>query len=184
MKKLLFGILFLIASGALHGQVFDIVLSHGRVIDPESGLDVVRNIGINGKRIAAISSAPLRGRTEVDVHDLVVSPGFIDLHSHGQDDENYHYKAHDGVTTALELEIGVSPVAEWYQSREGKALINFGASSGHVPARMAVMHDTGVFLPRDEGAHLFAPDEEPPSIVTPVRRGLREGAIGDGIRTP
>ena len=68
----------------------------------------------------------------------MVAPGFIDLHSHGQDNENYHFKAHDGVTTALELEIGVSPVAPWYQAREGKALINFGASSGHVPAKMAV----------------------------------------------
>src|SRR5882762_6017743 len=114
---------FLIAASG-YGQTFDVVLSQGRVIDPESGLDAVRNIGIRGNRIGAISSAPLRGRTEVDVHDLVVSPGFIDLHSHGQDDENYRYKARDGVTTALELEIGVSPVAEWYQSREGKALVN------------------------------------------------------------
>jgi dihydroorotase len=181
MKKQLFGILFLIASGVLYGQVFDIVLSHGRVIDPESGLDAVRDIGIRGKRIAAISSAALHGRTEVDVRGLVISPGFIDLHSHGQDDENYHYKAHDGVTTALELEIGVSPVTEWYQGREGKALVNFGASSGHVPARMAVMHDTGVFLPRDEAAHRIATDEETLSIVNTVRRGLDDGAIGIGF---
>jgi N-acyl-D-aspartate/D-glutamate deacylase len=176
-----FWISLLIAAGGLYGQTFDIVLSNGRVIDPESGLDAVRNIGIRGNRIAALSSAPLRSRTEVDVHGLVVSPGFIDLHSHGQDDENYHYKAHDGVTTALELEIGVSPVAEWYQSRAGKALVNFGASSGHVPARMAVMHDTGVFLPRDEAAHRIATDEETLSIINTVRRGLDDGAIGIGF---
>jgi N-acyl-D-aspartate/D-glutamate deacylase len=180
MKKH-FWIVFLLAAGGLHGQVFDVVLSNGRVIDPESGLDAVRNIGIRGKSIAAISSSPMRGKTEVDVRGLVVSPGFIDLHSHGQDDENYHYKAHDGVTTALELEIGVSPVAEWYRSREGKALVNFGASSGHVPARMAVMHDTGVFLPRDEAAHRIATDEETLSIVNTVRRGLDDGAIGIGF---
>src|ERR1700682_3331324 len=179
--KTRFWILVLIATGSLCGQVFDIVLSHGRVIDPESGLDAVRSIGINGKRIAAISTAPLRGKTEVDVRGLVVSPGFIDLHSHGQDDENYRYKARDGVTTALELEIGVSPVAEWYQAREGKALVNFGASSGHVPARMAVMHDTGDFLPRDEQAYRIATDEETLSIVNTVRRGLDDGAIGIGF---
>src|SRR5947209_6766754 len=170
-----FCIPILLAYSGLYGQVFDIVLSNGRVIDPESGLDAIRNVGIRGKSIAAISAGPLRGRTEMDVHGLVVAPGFIDLHSHGQDDENYHYKAHDGVTTALELEIGVSPVAEWYQSREGKALVNFGASSGHVPARMAVMHDTGVFLPRDEAAHRIATDEETLSIVNTVRRGLDDG---------
>jgi N-acyl-D-aspartate/D-glutamate deacylase len=179
MKKY-FSLSMLIAAGVF-GQTFDVVLSHGRVIDPESGLDATRNIGIRANRIVAISSAPLRGKTEVDVRGLVISPGFIDLHSHGQDDENYHYKAHDGVTTALELEIGVSPAAQWYQSREGKALVNFGASSGHVPARMAVMHDTGDFLPRDEAAHRIATDEETLSIVNAVRRGLDDGAIGIGF---
>ena len=49
---------------------------------------------------------------------------------------------------ALELEVGVSPVAEWYMARNGKALIHYGASAGHIPARMAVMRDTGSFLPR------------------------------------
>jgi N-acyl-D-aspartate/D-glutamate deacylase len=166
---------------SLWGQTYDTVLANGRVMDPESGLDAIRYIGIRGRRIEAISAAPLQGRTIVDVHGLVVAPGFIDLHSHGQDDENYHYKAHDGVTTALELEIGVSPVAPWYQAREGKALINFGASSGHVPAKMAVMHDTGDFLPRDRAAHETATDEEKLSIVNAVRQGLDDGAVGIGF---
>ena len=92
-------------------QTYDIVLANGRVMDPESGLDAIRNVGIQGHRIAAISQSPLQGRTTIDAKGLVVAPGFIDLHSHGQDDENYRYKARDGVTTALELEVGVSPVA-------------------------------------------------------------------------
>jgi N-acyl-D-aspartate/D-glutamate deacylase len=167
--------------GQASGQVYDTVLANGRVMDPESGLDAVRYVGVQGKQIAAVSATPLQGRTVVDVKGLVVAPGFIDLHSHGQDDENYHFKAHDGVTTALELEIGVAPVAPWYQSREGHALINFGASSGHVPARMAVMHDTGVFLPRDEAAHRVATGEETLSIINMVRHGLDDGAIGIGF---
>src|SRR5205807_6886151 len=60
---------------------------------------------------------------------LVVAPGFIDLHSHGQDSVNYKFLAHDGVTTALELELGTYPVAPWYAKREGKSLINFGVSA-------------------------------------------------------
>jgi N-acyl-D-aspartate/D-glutamate deacylase len=163
------------------GQTFDVVLANGRVMDPESGLDGVRSVGIRGGRVEAISTAPLNGRTVVDVRGLVIAPGFIDLHSHGQDAENYGFKAHDGVTTALELEIGVSPVASWYAARERKALINFGASSGHVPARMAVMHDTGDFLPRDQAAHRVANDEEKLSIVNAVRIGLDDGAIGIGF---
>src|SRR3984957_4089948 len=130
-----------LVSFSLVGQKYAPVLANGRVMDPESGLDAIRYIGIRGTRIEAISETGLRGRTIVDVRGMVVAPGFIDLHSHGQDNENYHFKAHDGVTTALELEIGVSPVAAWYQAREGKALINFGASSGHVPAKMAVLQD-------------------------------------------
>jgi N-acyl-D-aspartate/D-glutamate deacylase len=180
MKKILFLSLSLVAF-SLHAQMYDTVLANGRVMDPKSGLDGVRYVGIQGKSIAAISLTPLRGRNVVDVKGMVVAPGFIDLHSHGQDDENYHFKAHDGVTTAMELEIGVSPVAPFYASRQGHALINFGASSGHVPARMAVMHDTGTFLPRDEAAHRIATDEETLSIVNTVRRGLDDGAIGIGF---
>ena len=177
-QRICVGLLF---SFSLLAQTFDTVLANGRVMDPESGLDAIRYIGIRGKRIEAISATPLQGRTVVDVHGLVVAPGFIDLHSHGQDDENYHFKAHDGVTTALELEIGVSPVAPWYQTREGKALINFGASSGHVPAKMAVLHDSGDFLPRDHAVHDKATDEQQLSILNAVRQGLDDGALGIGF---
>jgi predicted amidohydrolase YtcJ len=127
----------------LAAQTYDIVLQNGRVMDPESGLDATRSVGITGGNIAAISARPLRGKAEVDATGLVIAPGFIDLHQHSQTLEAAGYKAMDGVTTALELEVGVSPVSEWYAAREGKSLINFGASSGHIPARMAVMHDSG-----------------------------------------
>ena len=173
--------LILLFASISYGQVYDSVIANGRVMDPESGLDATRNVGIRDKRIAAISAAPLQGKVVIDAKGLVVSPGFIDLHSHGQDDENYHFKAHDGVTTALELEIGVFPVAPFYASRQGHALVNFGATSGHVPARMAVMHDTGEFLPRDQAAHRLATGEETLSIVNDVRHGLDDGAMGIGF---
>jgi dihydroorotase len=150
-------------------------------MDPESALDAVRNVGIRGSRIAAISEKPLDGQTKVDVAGLVVAPGFIDLHSHGQDDENYRFKARDGVTTALELEAGVSPVKPWYAAREGKALINYGASSGHIPARMRVMHDTGELLPTGPAAHRKATPEEMHQIEDLIRSGLDDGALGVGM---
>ena len=120
-------------------QPFDIVLRHGRVMDPESGLDAVRNIGIQGKSIAAITMEPIRGKQEIDARGLVVTAGFIDLHCHGQTPEAYALRARDGVTSALELEIGVDPIRSWYTAREGKSLIHHGASAGHIPARMIVM---------------------------------------------
>src|SRR6266542_3727043 len=103
-------------------QTYDLVIRGGRVIDPESKLDAARNIGITQGKVRAISPDPLAGRTTIDAAGLVVAPGFIDLHSHGQDAENYRYKAMDGVTSALELEIGVGDVDSWYREREGKAL--------------------------------------------------------------
>ena len=160
---------------------FDLVLANGRVMDPESNLDAVRYIGIRNGKIAAISVRPLRGRTVVDVKGLVVAPGFIDLHSHGQDDENYRYKARDGVTTALEMEVGVSPVAAWYAKREGQSLINFGATVGHIPAKMAVMKDTGAFLPRDNAMNRRATDEEVRQVTKLIEQGLDEGALGIGF---
>lgn len=162
----------------LTAQTYDIVLQRGRVMDPESGLDAVRSVGINGKKVAAISERALRGKVEIDATGLVVAPGFIDLHSHGQTPENYRYKAMDGVTTALELEVGASPISTWYAAREGKSLVNFGASAGHIPARMAVMRDTGDLLPRDD--RRAKPDEQK-AVAAAIEKGLNEGGLGLGL---
>src|SRR5579871_4792471 len=173
--------LLLLLPLVLAAQNYDIVLRGGRVMDPESNLDAVRDVGINGKKIAAISMLPLRGKIEINGRGLVVAPGFIDLHSHGQTPEAYRYKAMDGVTTALELEVGVSPVSEWYLARAGKSLINFGASAGQIPARMAVMKDTGDFLPRDNAMNRPSTPEEQKAIESVVQKGLDEGALGLGM---
>jgi len=165
----------------LSAQTYDIVLANGRAMDPESNLDAARHIGIRGGRIAAVSTSPLEGRTVVDVKGQVITAGFIDLHSHGQTPENYAYKARDGVTTALEMEAGVSPVTQWYAAREGRSLINFGATSGHIPARMAVLHDSGGLLPRDAAASSVGTPEQQKQIVELVRQGLDEGGLGIGM---
>src|SRR4029453_1581185 len=100
------------------GQSFDLVVANGRVVDPASGLDAVRNVGIRAGKIAAISSDRLTGRTVVDAGGLVVAPGFIDLHSHAQSPETYRLQALDGVTSALELEVGTADVNQWYAERK------------------------------------------------------------------
>jgi len=165
----------------LAAQTYDIVLQRGRVMDPESGLDAVRSVAVTANKIAAISENSLRGKVEIDASGLVVAPGFIDLHQHGQTPEAYGYKAMDGVTTALELEVGVSPVSEWYAARTGKSVINFGASSGHIAARMAIMKDTGDFLPRDAAMNRLATPQEQKAIESVVEKGLDEGALGLGM---
>jgi len=165
----------------LSAQTYDVVLQGGRVLDPESGLDGVRNIGIIGNRIAAVSTRPIQGKVIVNATGLDVAPGFIDLHSHGQDDENYRFKALDGVTTALELELGASPVAAWYSAREGKARVNFGASAGPIPARMAVMGDTSHYIPRDAALNGTAAPEQQATILAAVQKDLNDGGLGVGL---
>jgi N-acyl-D-aspartate/D-glutamate deacylase len=159
---------------------FDLVFANARVMDPESGLDGIRYVGVRGNSIAEISSQPLQGKTVIDAKGLALVPGFIDLHSHGQTDENYRFKAMDGVTTALEMEVGVSPVAKWYTEREGKSLVNFGATSGHIPACMKVMKDSGEFLPRDTAVHLKHSPDQIRQITDLIKQGLEEGGLGIG----
>jgi N-acyl-D-aspartate/D-glutamate deacylase len=174
-------LLLLAAALSAVAQPYDIAINNGRVIDPESGLDAVRHVGIRGAMIAALSRTPLHGRREIDARGHVVAPGFIDLHQHGQNDENYRLKALDGCTTALELEVGVSPVKSWYAAREGKALVNFGASVGHIGSRMIVMKDSGLWLPKDNAVKKTATLEEQKAIRELIEQGLSEGGLGVGF---
>jgi dihydroorotase len=116
------------ATVAQPNVLYDVVLTGGRVIDPETKLDTIKNVGIIHNRIAQISSEPLKGKEMINVAGLVVTPGFIDLHVHGRTNQEQEYQLHDGVTTALELEWGIEHLGKWYASRQGKALINYGAS--------------------------------------------------------
>jgi len=151
------------------------------VIDPESRTDAVRNLGISNGTIKTISNNKLTGRTVIDARGLVVSPGFIDLHQHGQDEENYRFKAMDGVTTALELEVGTGDVDAWYAQRDGKSLTNYGVSAGHLAARMAAMHEPATFLPTGEAAHRSATDTEIADMKQRLEDGLKRGAIAVGF---
>ena len=133
MRTLLRGLSVLLAGviGACHSGVdhpFDLVLTGGRVIDPES----VRNVGIRDGTITAITEADIAGRESLDVSGLVVAPGFIDLHAHGQDNASSALQVEDGVTTALDLELGAYPVGDLIAKRAGKAIVNYGVSAGHM----------------------------------------------------
>lgn len=166
-----------------HGQsaTYDVVIQGGRVIDPLTSLDARRSIGIRGGKIAAVSTQPLRGTRIIDAAGLVVAPGFIDLHQHGQDDENFRLLALDGITTALELEVGTDDVPGFYAALDHHALINYGASAGHIKARMAVMHDGGTFLPTGAAGKLPASDAEIAEIRRHIEDGLAAGALGVGM---
>jgi len=159
----------------------DLVIVGGRVIDPASGLNAVRNVGIRGGSVRAISEEPLDATDRFDATGMIVVPGFIDLHSHGQNEENYRFKAMDGVTTALELEVGTPDVDDWYAEREGKSLINFGVSAGHIGARMRVLGGPGTWLPEPGAAQNEATDSQINQIRQLVEAGLERGAVAVGL---
>ena len=115
---------------------YSVAINHGRVIDPETGRDGIYHVGIRGDRVAEIAAQPLAAELVIDATGLVVAPGFIDLHTHSPTPLGQHYQAFDGVTTALELEAGYFPVVEYGAAIADQALINFGASAGHVMARI------------------------------------------------
>lgn len=172
---------------------FDLVIEGGRVMDPESGLDAVRNVGILDGRIAAISEHPLPGTEHLDATGLVVAPGFVDLHAHGQDPVSNRLQALDGVTTALEMEVGVYPVRRWLASRRGKAVIHHGATAGHWPARVKLVDGLEVghcpTLTEAETARMeegnYAHEELPPDRIEELagllEQGLDEGGLGLGF---
>jgi N-acyl-D-aspartate/D-glutamate deacylase len=160
---------------------YDLVIEGGRVIDPASGLDAVRNVGISGGSIRAVGEDRLEASARFDASGMIVAPGFIDLHSHGQTEENYRYKAMDGVTTALELEIGTLDVDDWYAQREGKSLINYGVSAGHIGARMRVLGGPVTRLPEGGAAHDEATDSQINQMRRYVEDGLQRGALAVGL---
>ena len=182
-RRLQVAAMLLVTGQAIAAQLpprYDRVILGGHVMDPASGLDAIRNVGIRHGRIAAITPQSVRGRDTIDAHGLVVAPGFIDLHAHGQTPETYRLQSLDGVTTALELEVGTGDIPAWYEERRAGRLINFGASIGHIPVRMQVMHDSGSFLPTGPAAYVEATPAQIGDIARRIEDGLAQGAVDVG----
>jgi N-acyl-D-aspartate/D-glutamate deacylase len=166
-------------------QSYDLVIEGGRVMDPQSGLDATRNVGITHGKIVRISAGRLAGERVVTAKGLVVAPGFIDLHQHGQELDSGRVKAFDGVTTALEMEIGVPDVAAFLASKRGHSLINYGTSASHVAARARAF---GAPLPAGAILPMAGPATDQPAsdsqiqmIRDRVRHELDAGGLGIGM---
>jgi len=171
---------------------FDLVLHGGRVIDPASGLDAVRDVAIADGRIADVGTGltARASRGDIDVDGQVVTAGFIDLHSHVSDLGGLRLQALDGVTTALELEAGVTPVAQAYDraAQQGRP-INYGFAASWALARMEAVAG----LPPDASLGAFMARISDPAWQRPAEPGqvsalldrlaadLAEGALGIGV---
>ena len=185
MKHFLASLVLFASVTSAHAQTFDTVILNGRVIDPETGLDAIRNVGISGNEITAISEFQLDGATVIDASGHVVAPGFIDLHAHGQNIGDYRMLAAQGVTTALELESGVLPIADWYDAQATKNLpINYGASAAWTFGRIAAFLGEGPFATVEYFQDAQSRDDWKSEIATGALRDQLLGFPGSLCREP
>ena len=193
---MLFAVLATAMPSYVVAQTYDVVINNGRVIDPETMLDAVLNVGVKGGKITAITREIIRGKQIIDAAGLVVAPGFIDPHSHNVPTAfGQKLALRDGVTTALELELGVLPISLWYDGMKGKSQTNYGASASLEAAREkvlnpkyktfdgALINDSSIMTE----THLtmawskdVATDQQVGLILDLVEGGLREGGLGIG----
>ena len=178
-------------TGADPNQEFDVVILNGRVMDPETNFDAVRNVGVKDGKIALITEKEIKGKESIDATNQVVSPGFIDIHAHGQNIGDYRMQAMQGVTTMLELESGVLPINQWYEAQSQKKLpLNYGAAAGWTYARIATFSGTkpeatveyfqNAQKDHDWKMEIATPEQEE-KILTLVEEGINQGALGIGI---
>jgi len=169
---------------------WELVLRGGRVIDPESGLDAVRDVAVGQGRIAAIGTGLPPAPVDVDVAGQVVTAGFIDLHSHVSDLGGLRLQAMDGVTTALELEAGVTPVADAYRhaALQGRP-VNYGFSASWALARMEAVAglppdaSLGALMARISDPAWQRPAEaaQVTALLARLSADLADGALGIGV---
>ena len=175
-------------------QDYDLVIRGARVVDPETNLDQVRNIGIIGKEISAVTSDAITGKEVIDATGLIAAPGFIDLHAHGQDPYSEKVSIFDGRTTQMDLEGGALPIPEYFDAKAGVSLSNYGTSVGHSSARLLLMdgidaHGSPMMshalekaaATGNQWASKLATDEQLDKIDELVRRGIRDGGMGIGV---
>jgi len=107
--------LLLLASDVWAQARFDVLITGAKVVDGSGGPWFYGDIGIKGDSIAAVGLLPGADvAVRIDGRGLAVSPGFIDIHSHGRRGimqvptaENY---LREGVTTIVEGPDGSSPL--------------------------------------------------------------------------
>ncbi|MCF2587356.1 amidohydrolase family protein [Brevibacterium sp. UCMA 11752] len=173
------------------------LITGGRVVDPRHHIDEVLTIGITDGRIVHVDSEPITAAHTIDATGFVVAPGFVDMHSHAQNEIGHLLQAYDGVTTSLELECGAAPLNRTLNAaaEEGRAL-NYGYSASWLLARMMVMEgmdsDQVARLPTlplemfsaMQGSGNWAKpasEEERRAIIELVSQQLDDGAIGIGV---
>ncbi len=153
---------------------YDYVIVQGTVIDPKSETRTIANVGIKDGKIAVVTRAELKGKERIDATGKIVSPGFVDPHSHADGQLfSAQVMANMGVTSIIIGSCGVGPyptqkfLTGLYD--EGYP-INCGAL---VPESWKLRELAGMRSPYD-----IATDEQIQRMADWVEQDLAEGAVG------
>lgn len=151
-------------------KAYDIVISNGRVINPETKLDRDGlNVAIHEGKIVLVTDQKLTGKKEIDATGLVVSPGFIDNLSYDPNPVGVWNKIADGVTTNIAMHGGTTSPEKWYPYYvRNKTPVHFGASFFYTQARNQFKlsrYDT-------------AKPAQTQSLVDQAEKALNNGALG------
>ncbi|NJL54120.1 hydrolase [bacterium] len=180
---------------ALAQSPYDIVILNGRVMDPETNFDDIRNVGIKDGTITAITTDDISAAETIDATNHVVAPGFIDTHFHFQMPVGYSLGLRDGLTSSIDFEMGCagSYIADWYKEREGMTGPNYGCAVSHEMARAMIIDgfvDAEVLKQgplaayetrKNTGWSATRPTlEQGNKILEEIDKGLQAGAVGIG----
>ena len=172
------------------GSDYSVVIANGRVMDPETGFDAIANVGIEGGRIAKITTETITGARVIDAKGMVVTAGFIDQHFHWTRPLGYKLALRDGVTTAMDLEAGSLGlmIDDYYDMHAGRSLVNYGTAVSHEISRAAVHDDffamDGVSALAKGGrkgkgwSHGVSTGEKLEELLSIAETGMRRGALG------
>jgi len=155
--------------------VFDLVIRHGTIADGTGGPLYTGDIGIANGRIAAVGEIPARGREELSARGLLVTPGFVDIHTHydGQAawDSDLAPSSWHGVTTVVmgNCGVGFAPVRRTDRDR----LIELMEGVEDIPG--SVLHEGLAWDWETFGEYLDALDRRPRSID--IATQLPHGAL-------
>jgi len=186
-------------------ETYDVVINNGRVMDPETNFDGVRNVGVKDGKIVVITKDAIKGKQVIDAKNHVVAPGFIEGHQHATDPFSRKVNLRDGLTTMMDFEAGAGDIAKWYADAEGKTQSNYGMVVLATLARVSVLDGPEIAALGNDMGGLFAhtvgaaakkaqkegrkpgwsstlPNkEEMTQIMSYIDEGLRQGALGVGV---